>query len=59
LIELRDTEVRKKICRTFGVTNTNLSQALRFKRNSKTAIAMRKMALENGGVLYESSESVK
>lgn len=59
LIELRDKEVREKICRAFGVTNANLSQALRFKRNSKAAIAMRKMALENGGILYENSEAVK
>lgn len=53
LIELRDKNARQKICRTFGVTNANLSQALRFRRNSKTAIAMRTMAMENGGVLYE------
>lgn len=52
LIEL-DSEKRKLVCKTFGVTQANLSQALRFQRNSKKAIAMRKVAIENGGVLLE------
>lgn len=50
-IELTDTETRIRIAKTFGVTGANLSQALNYRRNSKTAIAMRKMALENGGIL--------
>jgi len=53
LIVLESTETRKKICKHFGVTNQNLSQALKFKRNSPNAIRMRAMALENGGKLYE------
>jgi hypothetical protein len=52
IIEL-DTENRKKICRTYGVTKGALSHALRFRRNSKLAIAMRNMAMENGGILLE------
>jgi hypothetical protein len=52
-IELKNKEKRQMICRTFGVTNANLSQALRYQRNSKTAIAMRKMATENGGKEYQ------
>ena len=46
-------ETRKKICEHFGVSNANVSQVLRFQRNSKAAIAMRKMAIENGASLYE------
>jgi len=53
-IELKDKKVRKMIINHFEVTSSNLTQALRFKRNSKQAIAMRKMAIENGGVLFES-----
>lgn len=58
LIEL-NTEARKKIAKHFGVTPQNVSQALRFRRNSKNAIAIRKMAMENGGVLYERSKISK
>jgi len=53
LIKLDDTEARKKITKHFGVSGANLSQALNFKRNSKAAIAMRSMALEDGGILFE------
>ncbi len=56
LIEL-DSEKRKYICKTYGVTAANLSQALRFKRNSKQAIAMRAMALEHGGKLLEETST--
>jgi len=46
-------ETRKKICAHFGVSKANVSQALKFQRNSTNAIAIRKMALENGATLYE------
>jgi hypothetical protein len=52
LIEL-EKEKRKIICDAKGVTDSNLSQALRFTRNSENAIAMRVMAMENGGVFYK------
>lgn len=48
IIELRDTEKRKMIAETFGISLANLSQILRFKRNGKNAEAIRKMAQENG-----------
>lgn len=48
-----DKETRKKLCEHFGVTNSNVSQALKFQRNSKQAIAIRKMAVENGAKEYE------
>lgn len=35
IIELRDTEKRKMIAETFGISLANLSQILRFKRNGK------------------------
>lgn len=47
-----DSEVKKKISRAFKVTPANVSQALRFKRNSPATRAMRKMAMENGGTLF-------
>ena len=37
IIELRDTEKRKMIAETFGISLANLSQILRFKRNGKNA----------------------
>lgn len=52
IIELRDTEKRKMIAKTFGISLANLSQILRFKRNGKNAEAIRKMAQENGGIIY-------
>jgi hypothetical protein len=52
LIEL-DSKKRELIRKTYGVTGANISQALKFQRNSRTAIAIRKMAMENGGILYE------
>ena len=42
IIELRDTEKRKMIAETFGISLANLSQILRFKRNGKNAEAIRK-----------------
>ena len=41
IIELRDTEKRKMIAETFGISLANLSQILRFKRNGKNAEAIR------------------
>jgi len=55
-IKLNNAKKRAEICKIYGVSQQALSFALSFKRNSKTAIAMRKMAIENGGVLYEKSE---
>lgn len=46
IIELRDTEKRKMIAETFGISLANLSQILRFKRNGKNAEAIRRMAQE-------------
>lgn len=46
-------ETRKKICEHFNVSSANVSQALKFQRNSKAAVAMRKMALESGAIYYE------
>jgi len=46
-------ETRKKIREHFNVSNANVSQALKFQRNSKAAVAIRKMAIENGATLYE------
>ena len=58
IIELRDTEKRKMIAETFGISLANLSQIL--KRNGKNAEAIRKMAQENGGIKYtEGNESSK
>ena len=60
IIELRDTEKRKMIAETFGISLANLSQILRFKRNGKNAEAIRRMAQENGGIKYtEGNESSK
>ena len=60
IIELRDTEKRKMIAETFGISLANLSQILRFKRNGKNAEAIRKMAQEYGGIKYtEGNESSK
>jgi hypothetical protein len=55
-IVLKNREAREKICRVCGCTQANLSQALRFDRNSKSCIAMRKMAMENGGTLFIQKE---
>lgn len=60
IIELRDTEKRKMIAETFGISLANLSQILRFKRNGKNAEAIRRMAQENGGIKYtEGNEPTK
>lgn len=50
IIELKDTETRKMIAKTFGISLPNLSQTLRWKRNGVNAEAIRKMAEENGGI---------
>ncbi|MDR1865965.1 MAG: hypothetical protein LBR08_10395 [Bacteroidales bacterium] len=47
-----EKEVRAKIAKTYKVTPECVGMALRFKRNGQRAVAMRIMALENGGVLY-------
>lgn len=59
IIELKDTEKRKMIAKTFGISLANLSQILRFKRNGKNAEAIRKMAQENGGTKYTESDEPK
>lgn len=55
-ILLENSEVRKMICRTLGISGMLLSYALNFKRNSRKCIAARQMALENGGILMEEKE---
>lgn len=55
LIKLNNQEVRRKIAKTFDVRLSTVSMALNFRRNSKQAIAIRAMALKNGGVLLEES----
>ena len=50
-IDLEDKKQRKKIRETKGVSDVMLSYALRFRRDSDTAVAMRIMAMENGGKL--------
>lgn len=53
-----DSATREKICKAFRVTTANVGQALAFKRNSKKCVAMRAMALENGGILYEQVKKI-
>ena len=57
-VKLDDAKARKKICETYKVTPASLSYALSFKRNSKKSIAMRAMALQNGGVYCEESNNI-
>ncbi len=52
-IELTDRAARKRIMETFGVSSMSLSLALNYKRNSDTCKKMRKMALDNGGVMMQ------
>ena len=52
LIKLEDKKQREKIIRAKGVTPEMLSFALNFNRNSDTAVSMRVMAMENGGILF-------
>lgn len=52
-IKLKDQNVKHMIARTLGVTPQAISQALRFKRNSKMAVQAREIALKNGGVLMK------
>ena len=54
-IEL-DAEGKAKLAKAFGVTVQNVSQALRFKRNSPTAFQIREAALKNGGRKWARSE---
>lgn len=56
-IELKDREVRKTIIKAFGITESNLSQALNFRRNSENAKKIRTMALRNGGKLLQEVEN--
>lgn len=46
-------ELRAKLAETFNVTPQFVSQSLNFKRNSKTAFAIRESALVNGGKLQQ------
>ena len=55
-IELTDRDARKKIRETFGVSPMSLSLALNYKRNSDTCKKMRKMALDNGGVILQETK---
>lgn len=59
IIELKDTEKRKMIAEHFGISLPNLSQTLRFKRNGANAEAIRSMAKENGGILYNGPDESK
>lgn len=46
-------DLRRKIAKTFGVTETTVRSALRYdakKGQTETAVKIRMMALENGGV---------
>lgn len=52
-IKLKDQNVKHMIARTLGVTPQAISQALRFKRNSRMAVQAREMALQNGGILMK------
>lgn len=51
-IEL-DAKGKALLAKTFNVSVQNVSQALLFKRNSKTACAIRETALINGGLLVQ------
>lgn len=55
-IKLKDQNVKHMIARALGVTPQAISQALRFKRNSKMAIQAREMALQNGGILMKEAD---
>ena len=59
LIKLDSQEARLKIAKTYGVTTQCVSMALNFRRNSSQAVAIRAMALENGGKLFEESTNHK
>ena len=48
-----NTEGRKTIERTFGVTRAFVCQALSFKRNSLRAKRVREAALKAGGTMVE------
>ena len=55
-IKLEDKKQREKIRKSKGVTDAMLSYALSFQRNSDTAVSMRVMAMENGGILFIEKE---
>lgn len=52
-IKLTDTQTRRKIAETFGVSMPYVSMALDFRRNGAIAKKIRTMALNNGGVLLQ------
>jgi hypothetical protein len=54
-----DEGTKKKICACYGVTAQYLNKVLKFKGGSRKAIAMRSMALQNGGSLYVKVENPK
>ncbi|MDR2920602.1 MAG: hypothetical protein LBV72_14715 [Tannerella sp.] len=58
-IKLENNETRLKIAKAYDASLPAVSMALNFKRNSRKCIAMRTMAIENGGVLYEESINQK
>lgn len=59
VIKLNDKKIRQKIADTFKVELSTVSMALNFRRNSNQSVAIRAMAMENGGVLYEESTNQK
>jgi hypothetical protein len=56
---IANKKIREKICKHFNVTEMNVSQALKYQRNSKNCVAMRKMALESGAKEYELKKNDK
>ena len=53
IIKLDSYEMRRKIAKTYNLSLPSVSMALNFRRNSSQSVAIRAMAMENGGVLYE------
>ena len=51
-IKLENKKKREEIRRAVNVTEVMLSYALGFKRSSSTAVTIRVMAMENGGILF-------
>ena len=52
-IKLEDKKKRAEIRRVIGVSEVMLSYSLGFKKSSRTAVAIRIMAMENGGTFFE------
>lgn len=52
-------EVRREIMQHFGVDNVAVTLAFRFQRNSNRSRAIRIMALELGGRIYDGSRDKK